>query len=66
MIHGKSREDCEAVAKAIQDKTAVREYAMLYSAREFKKIRLQYFTDAYDTWAKKNERTALSGTTAAG
>jgi DNA-binding Lrp family transcriptional regulator len=66
MIHAKSRQDCEAVAEAIREKTGVQEYAMLYSVREFKKIRLQYFTDAYDTWVKKNKRNALSSTTAAG
>lgn len=66
MIHARSREDCEAVAKAIQEKTGVQEYAMLYSLREFKKIRLQYFTDAYTTWVKKNKPQALYRPLAAG
>jgi len=66
MIHGKSREDCEAVAAAIQEKTGIKEYAMLYSLREFKKIRLQYFTGAYETWAKENKRGTLFAKNAAG
>lgn len=66
MIHAKSKEECEAVAKAIQEKTGVQDFTMLYSIREFKKIRLQYYTDAYDTWANKYKRPALLGANVAG
>jgi len=54
MIHGKSKEDCEAVAKAVQEQTGIQNYTMLYSTREFKKTRVEYFTDDYDNWLAKN------------
>jgi len=53
MIHGRSKEDCEAVAKAVQEKTGIKNYDMLYSTREFKKTRVEYFTDDYDRWLEK-------------
>jgi len=43
MIHGESKEDCERVARRISEKTGVKEYRMLYSAREFKKSSMKYF-----------------------
>ena len=45
MIHGRSKEDCEAVADAIQQETGLSEYRMLYSTREYKKERVKYFTE---------------------
>ncbi|GIX05849.1 MAG: transcriptional regulator [Candidatus Poribacteria bacterium] len=61
MIHGRSREECEAVARAIEEETGIHEYRMLYSLREFKKVRLQYFTEDYGRWcAKYKSGTALS------
>jgi DNA-binding Lrp family transcriptional regulator len=43
MIHGQSKEECEAVARRISEKTGLKEYAMLYSSREFKKSSMHYF-----------------------
>lgn len=43
MIHGESKEDCEAVAKRISEATGIKEYGMLYSNREFKKTSMVYF-----------------------
>ena len=37
MIHGKSREDCEAAVREISEATGVTDYAMLYTTAEFKK-----------------------------
>jgi DNA-binding Lrp family transcriptional regulator len=45
MIHGRSKEDCESVADAIQKETGLSEYRMLYSTREYKKERVKYFTE---------------------
>ncbi len=58
MIHGKSKEDCEAVAKAVQERTGIEHYDMLYSTREFKKTRVEYFTDDYDRWLEKHRPAA--------
>ncbi|GMT42743.1 MAG: hypothetical protein IEMM0002_1154 [bacterium] len=43
MIHGKSKHDCEEVARRISEKTGVKEYRLLYSSREFKKSSMRYF-----------------------
>lgn len=58
MIHAKSREACEQVAQAIAARTGLTDYAMLYSTREFKKVRLNLFIDAFDEWEHKHMVTA--------
>ena len=45
MIHGKKVEDCEATARAISEETGIRDYMMLYSTKEYKKTRVQYFVE---------------------
>jgi DNA-binding Lrp family transcriptional regulator len=45
MIHGRSYEDCQAVAEAIKRDTGLPEYELLYSTKEWKKIRVQYFVE---------------------
>lgn len=45
MIHGKTRDDCEAVAKRISEATGIKDYKMLYSTKEFKKTSMKYFED---------------------
>ena len=53
MVHGRSTEECEQILKAIQEKTGVQEYRTLYSTREYKKIRLRYFTQDMEAWESK-------------
>ena len=50
MTHGRDKEECEAVLKAISDETGLDDYAVLYSTREYKKTRLRYFTPELDEW----------------
>ncbi len=45
MVHGRSKEDCEAVVEAIRAETGLAEARLLYSTREYKKERVQYFTE---------------------
>ncbi len=45
MVHGRSPEECEITLRAIADRTGIRDYAALYSTREYKKQRLKYFVD---------------------
>jgi DNA-binding Lrp family transcriptional regulator len=52
MAHGRSKEECDAVLDAIAADTGVTERATLYSSTEFKKIRLQYFTDDFKRWER--------------
>jgi hypothetical protein len=41
-----------AVLDAIADATGVGERAVLWSLREFKKVRLRYFTPDYAEWER--------------
>lgn len=43
MIHGKSREECESVARSISEATGIGEYRILYTKTEYKKTSPVYF-----------------------
>ncbi len=45
MIHCKSKDEAEDVAKIIQNQINVDDYMILFSAREFKKTRVEYFVE---------------------
>ncbi|WOV92451.1 MAG: Lrp/AsnC family transcriptional regulator [Candidatus Nitrosoabyssus spongiisocia] len=45
MIHCKTQDEAKQVAKEIQKFVNVEEYTILFSAREFKKTRVEYFVD---------------------
>jgi DNA-binding Lrp family transcriptional regulator len=42
MIHGHTREVCQEIASKISDETGIRGYILLFSTREFKKVRIKY------------------------
>jgi DNA-binding Lrp family transcriptional regulator len=50
MIHGKSREACEQALAAIAAKTGIRDHGALYSTKEYKKVRVRYFTAEEEAW----------------
>ncbi|MDP9336380.1 MAG: AsnC family transcriptional regulator [Actinomycetota bacterium] len=50
MVHGRSARDCEATIEAIRTETGVDEYCLLWSVKEYKKVRLEYFTPQWNTW----------------
>jgi DNA-binding Lrp family transcriptional regulator len=54
MLHGRTKEDCEAAADAIARETGVTEHAMLYSTKEYKKVRVRYYTDEFYSWESKH------------
>jgi DNA-binding Lrp family transcriptional regulator len=54
MVHGRSARDCEATVEAIRDECAVDEYALLWSIKEYKKVRVRYFTPEWDQWRDAN------------
>ena len=43
MIHGRSEEDCLAVIEELKAKTILRDYAILKTVKELKKISMRYF-----------------------
>ncbi|MBI3070491.1 MAG: AsnC family transcriptional regulator [Deltaproteobacteria bacterium] len=50
MIHGKSEAAVREIAATMSKETGVSEYDILFSTREFKKTRVQYFTDDTPNW----------------
>ena len=54
MVHGRSARDCEATIDAISAETGVSEYALLWSIKEYKKVRLRYFTSEWNDWNANN------------
>jgi len=43
MIHGKSREDCEGIVRAIAENTGIQDYVSLVTLKEYKKTSPEYF-----------------------
>ncbi len=43
MVHGKTREECLAIAERISEATGIKDYRVLFSTREFKKRSMKYF-----------------------
>jgi len=56
MIHATSKERVEEAVADIRDRTGLSDYQLLYSTKEYKKIRVRYFDPAYRTWADANLR----------
>jgi DNA-binding Lrp family transcriptional regulator len=55
MAHGRSKEECDAILDAIEnDIEGIEGRATLYSSTEFKKVRLQYFTDEFKNWEREH------------
>ena len=50
IIHGPDRESCRATAAQLSHETGIDDYAVLFSEREFKKVRLRYFLPELDAW----------------
>lgn len=43
MIHGKTQEECEAIARRMAAATGIKNYALLFSDAELKKTTMRYF-----------------------
>ncbi len=54
MVHGRTARDCEATIDAISSETGVADYALLWSIKEYKKVRLRYFSPDWDEWSKEH------------
>ncbi len=53
MIHGKTKDDTNEVIESIAKEIKFNSYRPLYSTREFKKVRVKYFTDESVKWEKQ-------------
>lgn len=56
MIHARTKDECAAVVTALAAETGVRDHGILYSTKEYKKTRVQYFTDAEEQWEQTHAR----------
>ena len=45
MIHGKSKDECRNLAEKLSEQIGIKEHLVLFSSKEFKKIRLKLFWD---------------------
>jgi DNA-binding Lrp family transcriptional regulator len=50
MVHGKTQEDCLCALDAIAKATGIRDRGALWSTKEYKKVRVSYFTPEIDEW----------------
>jgi len=53
MVHGKTTEETNSIIAEMAKEIPNRSHMPLYSSREFKKIRIEYFTSASDEWENK-------------
>jgi DNA-binding Lrp family transcriptional regulator len=45
MIHGTNKDECRAIAQKISEATGIKEYQLLFSTQELKKITMRYFNE---------------------
>lgn len=50
MVHGMKQEDCGKILQAISEATGQTDFKVLYSTVEFKKDRIEYFSEGFDDW----------------
>ena len=50
MVHGRKKGDCMEVVNAIETETGITDRALLFSTKEFKKVRVQYFDGEYEKY----------------
>ena len=43
MVHGKSKKDCQDIARRIAEKTGIKDYVLLLTLKEYKKTSPRYF-----------------------
>ena len=50
MVHGKTEEETNGVIQSIANEIEYKSYMPLYSSREFKKVRIKYFSKEFNQW----------------
>jgi hypothetical protein len=53
MVHGKTKEQTNAIIAEMATEIDSKSHMPLYSSREFKKVRIEYFTPAAQIWESK-------------
>jgi DNA-binding Lrp family transcriptional regulator len=60
MTHGRTKDDCEAVLRAISEDAGLDYYIVLYSTKEYKKTRVSYFTPEIYAWETVHSQLILA------
>ncbi len=58
MVHGKTKEETNAVIDSIAAEIEYKSYRPLYSSREFKKVRITYFSPKFEAWEERHKEMA--------
>ncbi len=53
MVHGKTKEETNGIIADMAKEIDSKNHMPLYSSREFKKVRIEYFTPAFSEWEDK-------------
>ncbi len=56
MVHGKTTQETNSIIEEMAQEIDAKAHMPLYSSREFKKVRIEYFTPAFEAW--ENQHTA--------
>jgi DNA-binding Lrp family transcriptional regulator len=56
MIHAHTTDECHSVIDEIARETGVKDHSVLFSTKEYKKTRVQYFTDEESAWEARYGR----------
>ncbi|MCL1833047.1 MAG: hypothetical protein FWG49_00955 [Leptospirales bacterium] len=54
MIHAKSDEELKSIIYNLSDKSGIKDFLVLSSIKEFKKKRVQYFSEEFNEWKRLN------------
>lgn len=54
MVHGKTTEETNSIIEDMSKEIESKSHMPLYSSREFKKVRIEYFTPASEEWEAKH------------
>ena len=57
MVHGRNKAECDNILATISQTTGMSQYEALYSTKEYKKVRLCYFTPEIEEWEKQYSAT---------
>jgi DNA-binding Lrp family transcriptional regulator len=54
MVHGKTQDETNAIIAEMAQEIEAKEHMPLYSSREFKKVRIEYFSPAFEKWEEQH------------
>ena len=59
MVHGKTTQETNGIIEEMAQEIDAKDHMPLYSSREFKKVRIEYFTPAFKEWENRYKETSL-------